>query len=359
MTFYEVAAYARDQNQSSAPGFTELGRVIALGGESSGATGGLSWSRELCSEGFITVSTRAENIPTGMKTRLLDMKNNPMELGLFRNGALRQRGPMVSWQVEGNSLVLQARGIPYYLRYMYLTVDKAYDQDQALIVKDLIDHHQAKTFGNFGIVTTGITSHGVIREREYLRTEMINIAKEIHALGEADNGFDVDINYTTRALILTNPQQGTDKSDTVFLDARGLINPNIAYSLAADKFASGAIGTGRTKDNTSVFSEIIDDPTTAAFGRSYVTANVFGVSSQTEIASYTTQAMSLARNPYFVPSREYMAVQGASVDDFDVGDTVSFVYDPGFGEITISQDVKNINVSVAPDGNEKLNVEFV
>lgn len=358
MAFYEVTAYARNQQASGDPTFSELGRIVTLGGASSGG-GGLAWSRELCSEGFINVTVKPDKIPSALKTRLLDMKNNPIELGVYREGVLRQRGPLISWQVEGDSLVLQARGIPYYLRYMVIRSDVTYNQDQAFIVRDLIDDFQAAGYGDYGIDTTGITSHGVTREREYLASEMINIAKEIHALGEADNGFDIDVNYTTRAIILTNPQQGTDKSGTVFLDARGLVNPNFAYSLAAGTFASAALGTGRTKTNDAVVSDQIDTPSQQGFGLAYVTTNVFGVATQAEIDSYTTQAMVLSRNPYFVPSKEYFTVQGASITDFDVGDTVSFVYDPGFGEITLQQDVKNINVSVSPDGNEKLGVEFV
>lgn len=359
MAFYEVVVYARDQNSAAVPTLTLLGRVLSLGGESTGAGGGLAWSRELCSEGFINVTTRPESLPTAVKTRITDMKNNPMELWLYRDGVLRQRGPMISWQIEGNSLILQARGFLYYLRYMVLVENKSYNQDQALIVKDLIDTFQGYTYGNYGIVTSGISSHGVTREREYLRTELIQIAKEIHALGEANNGFDIDVNYTTGAIILTNPQQGTDKSASVILDARGLINPNFAYSLAAGQFASAAAGAGRTKDNETAFSWEIDATTQQNFGLAAVTTNVVGVATQAEIDSYTLQAMALAKNPYFVPSREYISVAGAGVDNFDVGDTVSFVYDPGFGEVTIVQDVKNINVSVSPEGTEKLNVEFV
>jgi hypothetical protein len=242
---------------------------------------------------------------------------------------------------------------------MYLTADFSFNQDQAFIVRDMIDHHQDKDYGNFGIDTSGITSHGITREREYLATELISIAKEVHALGEAENGFDIDVDYATGEIVLTNPQQGTDKSGTVFLDARGLINPNFAYSLAAGQFGSGALGVGRTKDSNAILSEQVHTATRQSFGLAYVTANIFGVSTQTEIDSYTTQAQALARNAYFTPSKEYIAISGATIDDFDIGDTVTFVYDPGFGELTISQDVKNINVSVSPEGNEKLNVEFV
>ncbi len=359
MPFYEVVAYTRVPNQSAAPTLAEIGRVLTLGGESSGASGGLSWSRELCSDGFLTVATSPEIVVGGLATALQDLKANPIELYLYRDGVLRQRGPLISWQIEGNTLVLQARGLLYYLRYMILLEDKDFNKDQALIAKDLIDQFQAKDYGNYGLVTSGITSHSVTRERVYKKTELINIAKEIRDLSEADNGFDIDVNVTTGAVILTNPQMGTDKSATVFLDARGMVDPNYAYSLAASRFGTAAAGTGTSEENASLWAEKIDTATRNAFGLAYVTTHVLGATTAAEIQSYVNQANDLGKAPYFVPSRNYFPVIGATVDDFDQGDTVSFVFDPGFGEFTIQQDVKSTNVSVSPDGNEKLNVEFV
>ncbi len=357
--FYEVVAYSRTPNISTPPTLTEIGRIITLGGESSGASGGLSWSRELCSDGFITVATSPEELISGVASRLQDLKANPIELFMYRDGVLRQRGPLISWQIEGNTLVLQARGLLYYLRYMVLTADKAYDQDQELIVEDLIDHHQDKSYGDFGLDASAITSHGVNRERTYKRTDLLNIQKEIRDMSEADNGFDMDIDPVNAEIVLNNPQMGTDKSATVFLDARGMTDPNYAYSLAAGKFGSAASASGTAEESTAKWAEKIDATTRNAFGLAYVTTHVLGVSTLTEIQSYADQANSLANNPYFVPSRNYFPVVGATIDDIDQGDTVSFVFDPGFGEFTIAQDIKNVNVSVSPDGNEKLNVEFV
>jgi hypothetical protein len=242
---------------------------------------------------------------------------------------------------------------------MVLTRDKAYDQDQALIVKDLIDHHQDKSHGNFGLDTSSITSHGVNRERVYQNTELINIQKEIRDMSEADNGFDMDVDPVDGTVILNNPQMGTDKSATVFLDARGMTDPNYAYSLAAGRFGTASAAAGTSQDNTAKYAQSFEAVERNAFGLAYVTTHVMGVTTQEEVESYAAQASALARNPYFVPSKNYFPVVGATIDDIDQGDTVSFVFDPGFGEFTISQDLKNINVSVSPDGNEKLNVEFV
>ena len=359
MPFYEVVAYSRAPQQTTEPSLNELGRIITLGGESSGASGGLSWSRELCSDGFITVATSPEELIPSVASRMKDLLANPIELYLYRDGVLRQRGPLISWQIEGNTLVLQARGLLYYLRYMVLTSDFTFDKDQAFIVEDMIDHHQNKDYGDFGLDASGITSHGVTRKRVYKKTELINVQKEIRDMSEADDGFDMDINPTTRAITLHNPQMGTDKSASVFLDARGMTDPNYAYSLAAGRFGTAASASGTSDDNAAKWAEAFATTPRTTFGLAYVTTHVLGATSFDEVQSYADQAVNLARNPYFVPSRNYFPVVGASIDDFDQGDKVSFVFDPGFGEFTIAQDVKSINISVSPDGNEKLNVEFV
>lgn len=228
--FYEVVAYARTPQVSGPPQLDLLQRIIALGGGSS-AGGGLSWSRELCSDGFIIVSTVPETIKgRPLAGRLLDLKNKPVELWMYRDGVLVARGPLIAWQAEGNSVVLNARGMLYYTRYMALTEDMSYNGDQAFLVQDLIDHHQAKEYGDYGLDTTAIGAHSVTIEQEYKRIDLINVYDEIYALGEQDNGFDIDYDPPSGEVVLHHPQRGSDKTATVILDARGITNPNIAYS---------------------------------------------------------------------------------------------------------------------------------
>lgn len=243
---------------------------------------------------------------------------------------------------------------------MALTEDMSYNGDQAFLVQDLIDHHQAKEYGDYGLDTTAIGAHSVTIEQEYKRIDLINVYDEIYALGEQDNGFDIDYDPPSGEVVLHHPQRGSDKTATVILDARGITNPNIAYSLAAKQFASSAIGAGSNHDtDQSFFSEQHSAGLRQNFGLSYITTFVSGNTTQGQVNGYTVKARQLSNNPYFVPSREYYPVLGADVDDFEPGDAVSFVYDPGFGELTIAQEVKNQAISVGPDGLEKLNVEFV
>lgn len=363
--FYEVSAFARTPQSSGAPTITFLQRILTLGGASEGAEGGLSWSRELCSDGFIIVSTMPETIGTALGNRLLDLRSNPVELWLWRDGVLCARGPLVAWQIQGNSIVLNARGLLYYLRYMMINADVSLNMDQSEVVATLIDTYQGQAYGNFGLDTTSAWSnpHGVNIEKEYRRVELINLYDEIHALGETDTGFDVDVDVETGDILLYHPERGTDKSGSVFLDMRGVTTPNIAYSLAAKQFATAAIGSGSGEDGSgnqqSYFAESVEATLRQEFGLAYVGTHITGKTTQSEVNSYTTQARKLANNPYFVPSKEYFPVVGATIDDFEPGDTVTTVYDTGFGEFSIAMPIKNQNISVSPDGEEKISVEYV
>lgn len=95
MPHHEVVVWARVPQQSAAPTFTELDRIQVTGGEAKGG-GGLSWSRELYSDGSLTVSADPTKIPDSIGAKLLDLANNPMEIGLYRDGTLVQRGPLIA-----------------------------------------------------------------------------------------------------------------------------------------------------------------------------------------------------------------------------------------------------------------------
>jgi hypothetical protein len=358
MPFYEVVAYKRNQQSSSAPTFTELDRVMPHGGEASEG-GGLSWSKELLSEGSITVATDPTKLESTIASYLRTPVANPLEFGLFRDGTLVQRGPLVAWQIEGKTLVLHIRGLLYYARYMVLTTDLKVTKDQALIAKDLIDHHQAKSYGNFGLDTSGITSHGVSRSRDYKATELINIIDEIRELGESDNGFDISCNPSTRVVTLHYPKKGTDKSATVAVDTRGITDPRLALSIASGQFGTAAFVSGVAGGQTSVTSESITTTERSTFGLAYITHTSVGVTNVSELANIAIESRDIAKLPVFTPNKEFWSVTGASVDDFDVGDTITFEYDPGIGYMTYVGRVKNIYVSVQEGSQEKLTLEFM
>lgn len=358
MPHYEVTAYKRITAAAAAPTFEEVGPITQASG-SRGRGSGLSYSFELFGEGSIEVATSPDDVTQGVAECLVNMETMPMEVAVFRDGILMQRGPLVAWQVEGTSLVLHARGLLYYLRYMTLTTDESYNTNQVLIAKSLIDKHQAKTRGNFGLVTTSMTSAGATREREYLASDLINVHDEIRALGEADNGFDMRIDPETRVITCHNPQYGTDKSELVSLDQRGIVNPGISDSVVAGQFGSAAFVAGVVNEGDDVTSESIDTATRDAFGLAYVTHTASGVGSTTEIGQVAVRTRDMAKRSVFLPSKEFFAMPDADVFSFDVGDTISSEYNAGFSPLTYIGRVKNKFVSVQEGGQDKLTVEFV
>lgn len=359
MPHYEVVAYARVPAQATAPTFTELDRVPFNAGEHSGG-GGISWSRELLSDGSITVSADPTKLPDSIASKLLDLDNNPMELALYRDGVLTQRGPLIAWQVQGRTITLLARGLLYYLRYMRITSTLEYTAtEQATIVKGLIDHHQNKDYGNFGLDTSTIASTGVTRTRDFDPVDLVLTHEEIREMAEATDGFDIRVDPSTRAVTLHSPTYGTDKTDLVILDERGIVDPELSSVVTAGQFGSAALVAGINKDGNHISSEQIDTTVRNAWGLAYVSHSVIGVSGQTELDNIAAQTRDIAKVELLQPTKEFSSVTGASYDDFEPGDTVSYEYNPGFGRIKYDGRVKNQFVSIAESGTEKLTIDFV
>jgi hypothetical protein len=286
------------------------------------------------------------------------MTNKPTELAIFRNGTLMQRGPLIAWQVEGETLVLHARGLAYYTRYMFVTTELDFNQDQAFIVRDLIDHHQDKSYGDFGLDTTGITSHSVTRQVKYNAGELINIGEEIRDLAEIDDGFDMVVNPSTRDVVLTNPSVGTVKAASV-LDARVIAEPNMASVVTAGQFGSAGLASGVDASGNRIQS--ISENTTVRnnWGLAYAGRAVPGADSQTFLDATAIRLRDISSAELFTPSQKYFSATGISVDDIDIGDTIEFEYDAGFGSLQKSVRIQNLFVSVSGGDLEHLTLDFV
>ncbi len=362
MPFYEVVAYARTQQAAAIPTFVELGHIFSVAGSRGGGesqeSGGLAWSKELYGDGLISVSTLPEQLNDDIGARLRDMTNKPTELGIFRDGVLMQRGPLIAWQVEGETLVLHARGLAYYMRYMFVTSDLTLSQDQAFIARDLIDHHQNKSYGNFGLVTSGITSHSQNRAREYKAGEQINIYEEIRDLGEIDNGFDMVVNPVTRNVVLTSPSKGAAKPASI-LDNRVIVSPNLSSVVTAGRFGSAAFTAGVDSAGALQTAIVENAAVKQNFGLAYVARAVPGIDSTSDLTDIATRTSEITGVELFTPNKKYFSATGISVDDFDIGDTITFDYDAGFGRLVINTRVKNMFISVTAGNLELLTLEFV
>lgn len=358
MAHYEVVCWSRTPNQAAVPTYAELDG-IRIAGDGSGS-GGLEWSHELYGDGSLFVTTDPTLLPSSIATRLLQLDTLPMEMGLYRDSVLVQRGPLVGWQIQDKSLTLNAKGLLYYIRYMKITSALTYTAvAQGTIVKGLIDHHQNKDYGNFGLDTATIAATAVTRTREYEAEDLVPIYEEIFEMGESTQGFDLTVNPSTRVITLTNPSIGTDKSDEVIIDERGIAIPTISGLVTANQFGTAALVAGVNKSGTHLTTNQIDTTARNAFGLAYVAHTAVGVSNQTELDNIGANTVAQAKKQLITPNQDFDSVTGMDYDAFKPGDTISFEYDPGFGRIKYDARVKTQIIRAQNDGSEKITVEFV
>ena len=347
---YEVVAVARTPQAAGAPTLVELGPL---------PWSTLAWTRELDRPDTIDLTVAADRIADDIKARLRDLAAGPLEARVYRGSDTVAAGPIIGGRLTGpGELSLVARGLLYYLRYMWVTADLTYTGvDQHLIAKALVDHWQALSYGNYGIVTSGVAASGTTRDRTYVRDELVNIAGAVEQLGEVDGGYDVDVDPATRALLLASPRQGVDRSTSVFLDARNIADAGAGFSVAADDLASDVFTTGTDGGQATRWSTAGDATRRAAWGRAGAAATFDGVKVQATLDAHAAAFLASRSSSWLLPAPGLIPVPDAEVGDFDVGDTVSYSFDAGLGLQSGSYRITRLRVSVDEAGQESLAVE--
>ncbi len=157
------------------------------------------------------------------KTTQKNIEEGVHEIGLEREGTIVKVGPVLTVQEDdrANTLSVGGEGLMAYLRKMHITNDLAFSastDDQFDIARALIEHHQNKSGGDFGIDTTATTTSGRKRDATYLREAQQNVYDAIVELSEVDDGFDFNFNPITREFDLFYPSRGRRRTDIVFDD---------------------------------------------------------------------------------------------------------------------------------------------
>ena len=148
------------------------------------------------------------------------------EVGVERDETEAWVGPVltVDENDKANTLSIGGEGLMAHLRRMHITDDLTFvvsTDDQFDIARALIDHHQNKGGGNFGIDTSAVTTSGRNRDRTYQKAAQKNVYDAIVELSEVDDGFDFDFNPATRGFDLFYPRRGRRRTDIVF-DVRNI-----------------------------------------------------------------------------------------------------------------------------------------
>ena len=362
---YQVMLVERNPVESAGPLLNVLDEIIIHEK--------LTWGESLDGLGFIAFALQPDEQSTVIKQRLRDISFQGLEVWLYRDNLMVMAGPLIGLQPQGSTHSVIVRSLAYYLRYMFITTDLSYDGiDQYTIAKGLVDHWQALTYGDFGIDTSGIGTSGVVRTIEYKADEGPNVFRKIENLADADNGFEFHVDPLTRDLILTD-RRGTDQTGAggIFIDERNITSPNAFYSVAAGDFATHAIAIGGDTEGTTPVIGVTSGGTSMfEWGRAGFVIAVDGVETQTVIDEYALNLFNAMRVVKFSPSPSGAGggesggagslIPSAGVDPgtIDVGDTIVWSYDYGYGIIELNRDIWSKSVNVDDSGTETIGLRF-
>lgn len=351
---YTVTVSSRVPQSSGAPTVTEVDELKPIGS--------ISYADELNGEGEASLSVEPEAVPSNVAALLKDLRVNPCELNIYRSNVVVWKGPLLSCQLQGPTLTLNARGLLYYLRYMTLEADLLYTSatDQFTIGKGLVDAYQALSYGNYGIVTSGISTSGITRVRRYPYKENQNVFERLIELAEIENGFDIWVVPSTRALSF-DLEKGADKTATVFADVSNILNPNVFWSVSSEDIASDAIAVGVDDEGTpGIVGTANVAATRSSWGRAtgFITAD--DVTSAGTIQDYAQRFVDTRKEQMFVPGPSTMVVKDVEPVDFETGDIISYSIKIGnLGMVSVSRRVRSRRVTIDEIGQEDMELELV
>lgn len=347
---YDMVMVARSPNQSAAPTLTEVDRFNAVNS--------IYFEESLNREGNAVISLDPRKQSETIKSRLRDLAVNPSELAIYRGSTKLWQGPITVPQVQGQTLVLNAKGLFYYTKYMQLESTLSFSSvDQWQIARDLIDHYQSLDYGDYGIDVSAVTTSGVTRTRNYTFDEVHVIYDRVIELAEVNNGFDFDVSVADRSLQMY-ASKGSDLSATVKIDVRPITDANVFWSVAAGEIASEAIAVGYSDDESYLIGTASNTGLRSTFGRCSISDSFSGITSQTTIDDKATKMIAERGEQLFRPGPSLFTVTSVEVDSFFVGDTVEYSYDVGLGLQTFDRRVLRKAVRINPNGHEFLDVEF-
>lgn len=343
---YEIVAVGRTPQQLTGPVLEELGPL----------RGGFTLTETLNDAGELSMSVNMGTLIAAIKTRLRNLRAQPMEIWVYRDSVRIFRGPVVGGDISGDSVNLTARGMLFYMHYMLVETDKSWTAtDIYTIGAELVDDWQDQDYGNYGINTVGVGTAGVTRDHVIAgATETPRVFEALKNFAEGVFDFWVDptdasLNFGTK---------GQDKSATVFLE-RGIQSPNSQFSVAPDFIASEVYATG-TGPGVDPALTSVDTNTTVrtSWGRAGVGITHDPVSDQNHLDDLAAADLADRSDAYFKPGPGMIPLDNAQWDTFDNGDTVSYAHDDGLGQVSGTYRVVKRVLTVGTTGQEKISVEF-
>lgn len=354
MSTFAITLAARVPQSSGPPLLAEVDRLVAKT---------IRYTEELNRPGSATLGCPIRSMSSAVKARLNNLAEFPSEAWIYSDDQLVWAGEVQTLGIQDQAVMLNCAGLLGYTFRMGITSDLNYPAtDQFLIAKGLIDSWQSQPYGHYGLDTTSIGTSGVVRDREYVASELHNIGMRLHELGRVINGFDIHVDPATRAVVLHYPTRGVDLSASIILDRLNIDSASIAASVAPEDLVSDvtATGTGSGPDNEqfTIISNRSDEDLRESYGRSWGSQNFDGVSVQGTLDGSADAYLGARSGQFFQPGLTIIPRIGAEPGDFHAGDILGYAFDAGLGMQTGNFRVGKINVTVGEDGKERMGLEF-
>lgn len=223
------------------------------------------------------------------------------EIVVERDGAPVWAGPLLTMtepekpESGGWLFDFAGEGLLHYPWRWYVTSTLTFTAtDQFTIAKALVDFHQNKAGGDFGIDTSGVGLSGVVRDRTYYGYEQKNIGEALQQLAEVRNGFDYSIDPASRALRLHYPKKGARKTDLVW-DERNI--RRFVRSRDSTAQASQELGIGLGEGDRALRAATQDAAAVATFGLTQHTYSNAGIGKMTTLVAHIERELALFKNP--------------------------------------------------------------
>jgi len=347
MASYEIVSVRRTPQSATIPTYTELGPLRA--------STFTVMDHKTLTPSELTLTVSLGSVDDDSKTALRDLAAQPLEVWVYRGGTRIFAGPIVGGDIAGDSLNLSCRGRLIYLGYMLVWADKSFTSaDLFTMGKTLIDDWQALTYGNFGLLTASIGTLGVTRSLEIPgASEFPTVAQSLGNI--ALGSFDVWLNPDTGNVEFA-ASRGSDLSASVSIE-RGVANAAAGFALGPGLVASELYAAGTAPDST-LFTSKSDATLRAAFGRTGLGVTHDPVTDASHLSDLADQDLAEVGTMYFNPGGELFEVEEADFEDLEPGNTVEYSKDYGLGKVTKNVRVQKRELTVTPEGQERLYVEF-
>lgn len=348
MAHYDPVLVRRVPASSGAPQLLDIGPIRWTS---------LTWEREVGAPGQVVVSSTVDALSDPVKAALLNLLDTPCELWLWRDGDHVHSGPVTNYQITSRRITLTSPGLLAYLNYMTLTDGYSTTaNDQASIVKDLIDLYQSQSYGHYGIDTGHLTATGVTRDLEFLDSDLKVVADLVKDLGARDNGFDLAIDPASRYLQLYSPRKGDDRTATTIIDQRAIGYPSYSQSVGPGQIATEVAVSASTTAG-AIFTTAESAGTLTTFGRATVSASINDVDSTDTLDDHAARLRDDYETPLEAITPGLLPVSGFGYGDFAEGDVVTYSYDAGLGEQTSTPRIRKLTITMDA-GTERLAVDL-